>query len=479
MRESLLYIDGQWTGSSDGQTFDIVNPSTEEVIAKGAWASKKDLDSALAAALKGFHAWRSVSPYDRSRLMRKAVAVLESRREDIARIMTLEQGKTLAEASGEMGVCIANLEWMAEEATRGYGRVLPERTANLRQHMIKQPIGPVAAFSPWNFPAQTPGRKIGGALAAGCSIILKPSEETPMTAAEIVRAFHDAGLPPGVLNLVHGHPAEISEHLIKSPIIRKISFTGSTAVGKGLLHLAADGVKRATMELGGHSPVVVFDDVDPVSAAKQAVAAKMRNAGQVCTSPTRFYVQDGIYKEFRDAFVEEARAIRIGDGMDPSTQMGPLANARRVAAMQAMVEDALDRHAKLLCGGKRIDRPGYYFEFTVLEDVPRNAKMKAEEPFGPMASIERFNDFEQVCRNANDTPYGLAAYALTDSASRAAAISEAFEAGVVAINNYSVSTPASPLGGVKDSGYGFEGGMEGLDAYLISKSVMHKLAGPL
>ena len=479
MKESLLYIDGQWSRGAGGQTFDIVNPSTEEIIAKGAHATKKDLDSALAAALKGFHVWRGVSPYDRSRLMRKAVAILGERREEIARIMTLEQGKTLAESSGEMGVCIANLEWMAEEATRGYGRVLPGRTANVRQHMIKQPIGPVAAFSPWNFPAQTPGRKIGGALAAGCSIVLKPSEETPMTAAEIVRAFHDAGLPPGVLNLVHGNPPEISEHLIKSPIIRKISFTGSTAVGKGLLHLAADGVKRATMELGGHSPVVVFDDVDPVSAAKQAVAAKMRNAGQVCTSPTRFYVQDGIYKEFRDAFVEEAHAIRIGDGMDPVSQMGPLANARRVASMEAMVEDALDRHAKLLCGGKRIDRSGYYFEFTVLEDVPRNAKMKVEEPFGPVASIERFNDFEQVCRNANDTPYGLAAYAVTESASRAVAISEAFEAGVIAINNYSVSTPASPLGGVKDSGYGFEGGMEGLDAYLVSKSIMHKLSDPV
>lgn len=479
MKESLLYIDGEWSRGAGGQTFDIVNPSTEEIIAKGAHATKRDLDRALDAALKGFNTWRKVSPYDRSRLMSRAVAILVERREDIAKTMTLEQGKTLAEANGEMGVCIANLQWMAEEATRAYGRVLPSRSANVRQHMIKQPIGPVAAFSPWNFPAQTPGRKIGGALAAGCSIILKPSEETPMTAAEIVRAFHDAGLPPGVLNLVQGNPAEISAHLIKSPIIRKISFTGSTAVGKSLLHLAADGVKRATMELGGHSPVVVFDDVDPVTAAKEAVAAKMRNAGQVCTSPTRFYIQDGIYKEFRDAFVDQARAIRIGDGMDPQTQMGPMANPRRIAAMESMVEDALDRHAKLLCGGSRISRPGYYFEFTVLEDVPLDAQMKMDEPFGPMASIERFSDFEQVCRSANDTPYGLAAYAVTQSAARAAAISEAFEAGVVAINNYSVSTPASPLGGVKDSGYGFEGGAEGLDAYLISKSVMHRLVGPV
>lgn len=479
MRESLLYINGEWCPAASGQMFDIINPSTEEVVARAAHATEKDLDRALAAAAEGFEKWRKVSPYDRSRLMRKAVDILRARRDQIAEIMTLEQGKTLAEAQGEMGVCTANLEWMAEEATRGYGRVLPDRTADVRQHMIKQPIGPVAAFSPWNFPAQTPGRKIGGALAAGCSIILKPAEETPMTAAEIVRAFHDAGLPPGVLNLVHGTPAEISEHLIASPIIRKISFTGSTAVGKLLLRQAAAGVKRATMELGGHSPVVVFDDVDPVAAARQAVAAKMRNAGQVCTSPTRFYVQDKIYKEFRDAFVAQARAIRIGDGMDPATQMGPLANPRRIAALQTMVDDALERRAKLLCGGKRIERRGYYYEMTVLEDVPRDALMKREEPFGPMASIERFNDFDDVCRNMNDTPYGLAAYAMTRSSARATAVSEAFEAGVIAINNYSVSTPASPLGGVKESGYGFEGGMEGLDAYLISKSVMHKLDGPV
>jgi succinate-semialdehyde dehydrogenase/glutarate-semialdehyde dehydrogenase len=340
-------------------------------------------------------------------------------------------------------------------------------------------VGPVAAFSPWNFPAQTPGRKIGGALAAGCSLILKPAEETPMTAAEIVRAFHDAGLPPGVLNLVYGTPSEISEHLIASPVIRKISFTGSTAVGKILLRLAANGVKRATMELGGHSPVVVFDDVDPVAAAKQAVAAKMRNAGQVCTSPTRFYVQDKIYKEFRDTFVAEARAVRVGDGLDPASQMGPLANARRIAAMETMIQDALAKRAKLLCGGKRIDRPGFYFELTVMEDVPRDALMKTEEPFGPLASIERFTDFSDVCKQMNDTPYGLAAYAMTRSSARAAAVSEAFEAGVIAINNYSVSTPASPLGGIKESGYGYEGGMEGLDAYLVTKSVMHRLDGPV
>jgi succinate-semialdehyde dehydrogenase/glutarate-semialdehyde dehydrogenase len=479
MKETQLYINGEWCSASAGSTFKVINPSTGKAVGKVAHATTDDLDRALAAAAQGFEVWRQVSPYERSRVIRRAVDIIRSRRDAMAEIMTLEQGKTLSESQGEIGVCVANLEWMAEEATRGYGRVLANRTSDIRQHIFKQPVGPVAAFSPWNFPAQTPGRKIGGALAAGCSLILKPAEETPMTAAEIVRAFHDAGLPPGVLNLVYGTPSDISEHLIASPVIRKISFTGSTAVGKILLRLAANGVKRATMELGGHSPVVVFDDVDPVAAAKQAVAAKMRNAGQVCTSPTRFYVQDKIYKEFRDTFVAEARAVRVGDGLDPATQMGPLANSRRIAAMEMMIQDALEKRAKLLCGGKRIDRPGFFFELTVMEDVPRDALMKTEEPFGPLASIERFTDFPDVCKQINDTPYGLAAYAMTHSSARAAAVSEAFEAGVIAINNYSVSTPASPLGGVKESGYGYEGGMEGLDAYLVSKSVMHRLDGPI
>jgi succinate-semialdehyde dehydrogenase/glutarate-semialdehyde dehydrogenase len=477
MTETLLYIDGEWCQGSTKEFFEVINPSNEEVVGRVAHATPDDLDRALASAARGFEVWRKVSAYDRSSIMRQAIGIIRSRRDAIAEIMTLEQGKPLAEARGEMGVCAANLEWMAEEATRGYGRILAERTAGTRQYLLKQPVGPVAAFSPWNFPAQTPGRKIGGALAAGCSLILKPAEETPLTAAEIVRAFHEAGLPPGVLNFVCGTPSQISEHLIASPVIRKISFTGSTAVGKILLGLAAQGVKRATMELGGHAPVVVFDDVDPVAAAKQAVAAKMRNAGQVCTSPTRFYIQDKIYPAFRAAFVEAARSVSIGDGFDPAAQMGPLANPRRIRAAEEMVADALSKGAKLLCGGERIKRPGYYFPLTVLEDVPAQAAMKREEPFGPLASLERFTTFDEVRTKMNDSPYGLAAYAMTTSSARAAAVSEAFEAGVIAINNYSVSTPASPLGGVKESGYGYEGGLEGLDAYQVTKSVMHRLDG--
>lgn len=477
MLESLLYIDGEWRHAAGGRSYPVHNPATGEVVARAAHAAVEDLDLALAAAARGFETWRRVSPYDRSAVIRKAVDLIRERRDDIAALLTMEQGKTLAEAKGELGVCLANLEWMAEEATRGYGRVLASRTPDVRQHLVKQPIGPVAAFSPWNFPAQTPGRKIGGALAAGCSVILKPAEETPLTAAAIVRAFHDAGLPKGVLNLVHGVPGEISTRLIRSPVIRKISFTGSTAVGKQLLALAAEGVKRATMELGGHSPVVVFDDADPVGAAHMAVAAKSRNAGQVCTSPTRFFIQRGIYEAFRDAFVARARDLRIGPGDDPASQMGPLANARRITTIEAMIADAVGRGARLLAGGSRIDRPGYFFEMTVLENVPADALAKVEEPFGPLALLEPFDSFEEVVAAANDTPYGLAAYAVTNLASRATAMAEAFEAGVIAINNYSVSTPASPLGGVTESGYGFEGGAEGLDAYLITKSIMHRMEG--
>lgn len=455
----------------------VINPANGETIGQVEMIDAAGLDAALKAAAKGFETWRNTSAYERARIMQDAVKLIRERKEAIARLMTLEQGKPLAEAIGEVSTSADNTEWMAQEATRAYGRLLTPRTFDVTQVVQREPIGPVASFCPWNFPALTPARKIAGALAAGCSLILKPSEETPFTAREIVQAFIDAGVPPGVLNLVYGVAREVSSHLIASPVIRKISFTGSTPVGKLLLGLAAQGVKRATMELGGHAPVIVFDDADPVAAARQAVTAKFRNAGQVCTSPTRFYVHKGIYREFVAAFAEAARALRVGNGLEAGIQMGPLANRRRQEAMQGLVDDALAHGARLECGGELPQGPGCFYPPTVLSDVPETARIMSEEPFGPVVPMTSFDTFEEVVARANALPFGLAAYVVTRSLARASAASNALQAGMVAVNHYTVSTPASPFGGVKESGYGSEGGVEGLDAYLVTKSITQRVAG--
>ena len=471
------YIAGNRYASPGTTPLAVINPATSECIGEVDLIDRAGLDAALASAAQGFRLWRDKSGYDRAGVMREAVRLIRSRKDAIARTMTLEQGKPLAEAAAEVGSCADNIEWMAEEATRTYGRVLVPRNAGISQLVRREPIGPVAAFCPWNFPALTPARKIAGALAAGCSLILKPSEETPFTATALVQAFIDAGVPPHVLNLVYGEPELVSRHLIASDAIRKITFTGSTAVGKKLLALAAGGVKRATMELGGHAPVVVFDDVDPAQAAKQAATAKFRNAGQVCTSPTRFYVQQAIYPQFVQAFAEAASALRVGDGLDPEVQMGPLANERRVQAMQALVADTRASGARLVCGGSRPDLPGFFFQPTVFADVPETTRIMNEEPFGPIVPIASFTTIEDALQRANRLPYGLAAYAMTRSLARANAMSEGLEAGMVCINHFTVSTPASPFGGVKESGYGSEGGTEGMDAYLVTKSVTTRATG--
>ncbi|GAB3482801.1 NAD-dependent succinate-semialdehyde dehydrogenase [Polaromonas eurypsychrophila] len=477
MQEAYSIINSQRWASPGVRAVGIVNPATEEAIGRVELIDAQGLDQALAAAARGFMLWKNTSAYERAAILRKAVGIIRSRQDEIARVMTLEQGKPLAEALAEVVASADNIEWMAEEATRAYGRLLVPRNAGIHQLVRREPVGPVASFCPWNFPALTPARKIAGALAAGCSLILKPAEETPLTALHIVNAFHEAGVPGEVLGLVYGDPQQVSEHLIASPVIRKISFTGSTPVGKLLLGLAARGVKRATMELGGHAPVVVFDDVDPARTAQQAVAAKFRNAGQVCTSPTRFYVQAGIYPQFVQAFADAARAIRVGDGMDAAVQMGPLANSRRIAAMAALTEDTLASGARLACGGKRIGTRGYFFEPTVFSDVPENARIMQDEPFGPIVPIASFTSLDEVAARVNALPFGLAAYAMTRSLARATAISGLLEAGMVGINHYTVSTPASPFGGVKESGYGSEGGTEGLDAYLVTKCVTQRSSG--
>ena len=470
-----LYVGGEWRRTSVAKP--VINPATGESVGTVAGTEPADLDDALATAAAGFRTWSQTLAHERGRRLIDGCRLIRERIDAIARVMTLEQGKPLAEAKGEIATSVDNLEWMAEEATRAYGRILVPRTPGIQQFVHREPIGPVAAFTPWNFPALTPLRKIGGALAAGCSLILKPSEETPLTAFELVRAFHDAGLPPGVLNLVFGRSAEISAHLIASPVIRKVTFTGSTTVGKHLLGLAAQGAKRATMELGGHAPVIVCDDVDVPAAATLAVKAKFRNAGQVCTCPTRFFVQQGVYDAFVDAFTAATRKIVVGNGLEAGVEMGPLANARQLASIEALVGDALAQGAHLTTGGERLGNDGLFYAPTVLADVPDTARMMSEEPFGPVAPIQKVASLDEAVAKANALPFGLASYVMTRSLSRADRLSRAIEAGMVVVNHFTVSTPASPFGGVKESGYGSEGGIEGLDAYLVTKSVTMRLAG--
>jgi succinate-semialdehyde dehydrogenase/glutarate-semialdehyde dehydrogenase len=467
----LLYIDGKWRPASGGRTIPVLNPATEEPIGTVAHAAKADLDEALAAAEKGFKAWRVVSAYERSKVMRKAAELMRERADKIATIMTMEQGKPLAEAKIETMAAADIIEWFAEEGRRGYGRLIPARAPGVYQMAIKEPVGPVAAFTPWNFPINQVVRKLSAALASGCSIIVKAPEETPASPAELIRAFADAGVPAGVMNLVYGVPAEISEYLIPHPIIRKISFTGSTKVGKDLAAIAGQHMKRVTMELGGHAPVIVFDDADVESAAKIMVAAKYRNAGQVCISPTRFLIQEGVYDKFVKQFVEGAKSLKVGNGLDPDSKMGALANDRRVTAIEGMVQDAVGNGGKIATGGNRVGNKGYFFEPTVVTDVPKSARAMNEEPFAPLALMSSFAKFDDAAEEANRLPFGLASYAFTKSAKTAAAIGAAVEAGMMSINSFALALPEVPFGGVKDSGYGSEGGTEALEAYFNTKFI--------
>jgi succinate-semialdehyde dehydrogenase/glutarate-semialdehyde dehydrogenase len=466
-----LYIDGAWSNGNDRKGEDVLNPATEKPLAHLPHASTADLDRAVEAAKKGFAVWRTTSSYDRARILRKAADLMRERHDTIAKIMVQEQGKIYAEARMEVLTSADIIEWYAEEGRRAYGRIVPGRARGTRQLVIQEPVGIVAAFTPWNFPVLTPARKIGGSLAAGCALILKASEETPGSCVEMVRCFADAGLPAGVLNLVFGVPAEVSEHLLAKDAVRKISFTGSIPVGKHLAMLAAKGMKRTTMELGGHSPVVVFADADPDKAADTIAAFKYRNAGQVCISPTRFYVQEPVYKKFLTRFTEFAKAIKLGDGLDKDVTMGPMANARRIDAMDTFVNDAKGRGGNIVTGGSRHGNQGFFYQPTVVTDVPDDAKVMTEEPFGPIAPIVTFKSFDEVVERANSLPYGLAAYAFTSSNATAAAIGDAIQSGMVGVNSVAVSTPETPFGGVKESGHGSEGGIEGLGAYFNTKFI--------
>jgi succinate-semialdehyde dehydrogenase/glutarate-semialdehyde dehydrogenase len=474
--EILLHIDGAWVKGARGKSEPVLNPATGEAIGQVPHADRDDLDRALAAAAKGFAAWRKVSAHDRYKLMRKAADNLRASADAIAEVMTLEQGKPLVEARMETLAGADVIDWFGEEARRAYGRIIPARADGVQQHVVKEPVGPVAAFTPWNFPINQAVRKISGAVAAGCSIIIKAPENTPGSVMGLVRAFVDAGLPAGVVNLVFGVPAEISEYLIPHPVIRKISFTGSTVVGKHLAELAGRHMKRVTMELGGHAPAIVFADADIDGAVKILAANKYRNAGQVCISPTRFLVQESVYAPFLEKFIAASRAMKVGDGLDKETRMGPLAHARRVEAIDAFVADASAKGAHIETGGKRIGNKGFFYEPTVMTDVPLEARIMNEEPFGPVAPIRAFRDMDEVVAEANRLPYGLAAYAYTRSAKTAAKLGEAIESGMVSINHHGLALPETPFGGIKDSGYGSEGGSEAIEAYLNTKFVTHQTA---
>lgn len=472
MYETLTqYIDGKFIEADGRDTLPVVNPATQETIGQLPKATQQDLDQALAAAARAFETWKHSSPTVRSDILRKVAQLSRDRAQDIGRNMTLDMGKPLAEAVGEVVSCADHADWHAEECRRIYGRIVPSRKPEVRQMVLREPVGVCAAFSPWNFPYNQAIRKISAAIGAGCTIILKGPETAPSAVVAIARAFHDAGLPPGVLNIVWGDPAFVSDYLIRSPIVRKISFTGSVPVGKQLAALAGAHMKRITMELGGHSPVLVFDDADVDRAAKQLAAFKVRNAGQVCVSPTRFYVHKKVYDRFLDGFVGALGAVKVGNGLDEATQMGPLAHQRRVPAMSRFVQDALDRGAKLALGGEPLTGTGSFFPPTVLTDLPDDAMLMTEEPFGPLAPVVPFSDTDEVIRRANSLPFGLSSYVFTNSLQTAHRAATGIESGMVNINHFGSALPETPFGGVKDSGIGSEGGLETFDGYLVTKFV--------
>jgi len=472
--EIRLLIDGEWTKGSGTESSPVVNPVTGETIGTVPHATIADLDAALAAAERAFPVWRDTPVAERARILRTAARLLRERAPRVGEAMTLEQGKPIKEATGEAQRVAGTLEWDAEESRRAYGRIIPT-DPDTQLSVIRQPIGPVAAFVPWNFPAGSPMRKLAAALSAGCSVVLKPSEETPATAVAIVECLVEAGVPKGVVNLVFGNPPTISEHLIASPIIRLVAFTGSIPVGKQLAAMAAAQMKPTLMELGGHAPVIICADADPVKAAKACAAGKFVNAGQVCTSPSRFIVHESLYERFVEALTEAAKAVKVGNGLEDGVQMGPLANARRLAAVDELVQDAVRAGATLTTGGHRIGETGNFYAPTVLRDVPLDARIMKEEPFGPVAPVVAFSDIEDAFAIANSLPYGLAAYGFTESAATAADLGRRLEAGILSINHTGGSVSEAPSGGVKESGHGREGGAEALDAYLVTKRISHRL----
>ncbi|CAB3627474.1 NAD-dependent succinate-semialdehyde dehydrogenase [Achromobacter pestifer] len=469
--ELNLLIGGRVVAAGSRPGLEVIDPATQAVLGRVPVATPEDIDEALDAAHRSFPGWRDTPALERATILRRAAALMRERTPLLAWLITRELGKPFAESEKEVATAAEMFEWAAEEARRTYGRLIPGRVGGIRQMAIPEPVGPVAAFSGWNAPAITPSRKIAGALAAGCSIVIKPSEETPAIALEIGRALTDAGVPAGVLNMVFGDPGAISQQLIASPVIRMVTFTGSTSIGRALAMQAASGLKRATLELGGHAPVLVFDDAAPEAAADALLTAKLRNSGQICTSPTRMYVQQAVYERFVQRLAERARAWRVGNGLAAGVQMGPLANPRRLAAMETLVADALKHGAQLAAGGNRLDLPGWFWAPTVLRDVGADCLAANTEPFGPLALVQPFHDADEALALANRLPFGLASYVFTRDAATAQLASERIESGVVCINHCQASLPETPFGGFKDSGLGKEGGVEGLQEFMQTKYV--------
>ncbi|KPA93108.1 MULTISPECIES: NAD-dependent succinate-semialdehyde dehydrogenase [Pseudomonas] len=466
-----LLIDGQWCDAQDGKTLDVLNPATGLVIGQVARADIADLDRALAALQRGFDVWRWVPANERAVIMRKAAQLVRERAEGIAQLLTQEQGKPLSESRIEVNSAADIIEWFADEGRRVYGRVVPSRNVAVQQTVVREPVGPVAAFTPWNFPVNQVVRKLCAALATGCSFLVKAPEETPASPAALLRAFVDAGVPPGVVGLVFGDPAQISSYLIAHPVVRKVTFTGSTPVGKHLAALAGQHMKRATMELGGHAPVIIAEDADVEAAVKAMAGAKFRNAGQVCISPTRFLVHNSIREEFTREMVRYAQSLKVGNGLEADTTLGALANGRRLSAMTQVVESALASGARLETGGERIGNTGNFFAPTILSGVPLEADVFNNEPFGPVAAVRGFDSLDEAIAEANRLPYGLAAYAFTRSFANVHRLTQRVEAGMLWINQAMTPWAEMPFGGVKDSGYGSEGGPEALEPYLVAKSV--------
>ena len=470
-KDTQLLINNEWCDAASGKTQDVVNPATGKVIGKVAHAGIPDLDRALAAAQTGFEAWKKIPANERATTMRKAAGLLRERAHEIAQLLTQEQGKPFAEARVEVMAGADIIEWFADEGRRVYGRIVPSRNLAAQQLVLKEPIGPVAAFTPWNFPINQIVRKLGAALASGCSFLVKAPEETPASPAALLQAFVDAGVPAGTVGLVFGDPHEISSYLIPHPIIRKVTFTGSTPVGKQLAAMAGLHMKRATMELGGHAPVIICDDADVALAVKAAGGAKFRNAGQVCISPTRFLVHNSIKDEFAALMVKHAEGLKLGDGLVEGTTLGPLANARRLSAMAKVLDDARNTGATVATGGERVGNDGNFFAPTVLTGVSLNADVFNNEPFGPIAAIRGFDKLEEAIAEANRLPFGLAGYAFTKSIKNTHLLSQQMEVGMLWINQPATPSPEMPFGGIKDSGYGSEGGPEAMEAYLVTKAV--------
>ena len=464
-----LFIDGAWKSGEGRDSHRLVNPVNAEGIADVPYATAADLEEALAASARAWPEWRSMDVEKRGAILHKAAKLLRERADLIARTLTQEQGKVLAEAKAEVLGSAQLFDWYAEDAKRDYGRTLV-RPAGQLSRVIRQPVGPTATFTPWNFPIYLLAKKVSAALAAGCTVISRPPHETPGCTTEMFRALADAGIPNGVAQLVHGDSDLVSRTLIASRVIRKVSFTGSTSVGKHLMKLCADSMTRVTMELGGHAPVLIFDDCDLEKTLDMVVPQKFRNAGQVCVSPTRFYVQSGIYEAFLKGFAERTEVIKVGDGMDSDSRMGPLANARRPDAVEALVEDARKKGARVLAGGKR-GKQGFFFQPTLLADVSNEADIMNDEPFGPVAVSRSFETFDEVIGEANRLPFGLAAFAFTENGRRSNLIGDLVESGMVGINTFAISVADAPFGGVKDSGFGSEGGKEGLESYQVVKAI--------